>query len=77
MQIIEFYSHSHQGTIAIPNAYPDWHDQPIKVILWRDEPTVNKPPRPIGLARDRFQVSPRFFEELPAELVEAFEGKQP
>lgn len=32
-------------------------------------------PRPIGLAKDRFQVPPAFFDELPEELLNAFEGK--
>jgi hypothetical protein len=31
--------------------------------------------RPIGLAKNRFQLSPEFFEELPEELLNAFEGK--
>lgn len=31
-------------------------------------------PRPIGLAKGRFTVPPEFFEPLPAELVDAFEG---
>ncbi|QTA81027.1 Toxin-antitoxin system type II, antitoxin component, VapB-like [Desulfonema limicola] len=32
-------------------------------------------PRPIGLAKNRFQVPPEFFDELPEELLNAFEGK--
>lgn len=31
-------------------------------------------PRPIGLAKGRITVPPSFFEPLPTELVEAFEG---
>ena len=34
-----------------------------------------KNPRPIGLAKDIFQVPESFFEELPDELLNAFEGK--
>lgn len=32
-------------------------------------------PRPIGLAKDRFQVPETFFEELPTEIADMFEGK--
>ena len=32
-------------------------------------------PRPIGLAREVFEVPPAFFESLPEDLVEAFEGR--
>ena len=30
--------------------------------------------RPIGLARDTFRVPATFFEPLPKDLIEAFEG---
>lgn len=33
-------------------------------------------PRPIGLAKNRFQVPPAFFEELPEEMLNDFEGKE-
>jgi len=33
--------------------------------------------RPVGLAKGHFQVPPDFFEPLPDELVDAFEGKAP
>ena len=32
--------------------------------------------RPVGLAKDRFEVTPAFFEPLPEELLDAFEGRQ-
>ena len=32
-------------------------------------------PRPIGLAREVFEVPPAFFDPLPDDLVEAFEGR--
>lgn len=35
----------------------------------------SKTPRPIGLAKEVFQVPPSFFEPLPEELIEAFEGR--
>lgn len=31
--------------------------------------------RPVGLAKGRFEVPASFFEPLPDDLVEAFEGK--
>ena len=37
-------------------------------------PTRTKP-RPIGLAKGSFTVAETFFEPLPAELIEAFEGR--
>lgn len=32
-------------------------------------------PRPVGLARGEFTVSPEFFDPLPDEFLDAFEGK--
>ncbi len=32
-------------------------------------------PRPIGLARGEFSVSPDFFAPLPEEMQDAFEGR--
>jgi hypothetical protein len=85
MQAIEFNSCATGGLIKIPKNYQDWYGQPITVILLRKESTgpiepksadtASKPPRPIGLAKDKFQVSADFFDELPAELLDAFEGK--
>jgi len=37
--------------------------------------TETKQPRPVGVAKGIFQVPPSFFEELPEELLNAFEGK--
>ncbi len=31
--------------------------------------------RPIGLAKGRFEVPPEFFDPLPDDLLDAFEGK--
>ncbi len=31
--------------------------------------------RPIGLAKGRFEVPPEFFDPLPDELLDAFEGR--
>ena len=31
-------------------------------------------PRPIGLDRDRFKVPDSFFDDLPADVLAAFEG---
>lgn len=59
-------------------------NQPISVILLRQESTLStvekeatkRSHRPIGLAKDEFQVSPHFFDELPEDLLDAFEGKK-
>lgn len=34
-------------------------------------------PRPVGLAKGRFEVPSTFFEPLPDEMLDAFEGKLP
>ena len=33
--------------------------------------------RPVGLAKGQFEVPAAFFEPLPEDLIEAFEGKRP
>ena len=38
-------------------------------------PQTRKEPRPIGLAASSFQVPQSFFDPLPDDLLEAFEGK--
>lgn len=40
----------------------------------RPLPKRRSRPRPIGLERGRFVVGESFFDDLPAELVDAFEG---
>ena len=42
----------------------------------RPLPAPNTKPRPIGLARGRFTVPPSFFEPLPEELLDGFEGRR-
>ncbi|UCF96027.1 MAG: type II toxin-antitoxin system Phd/YefM family antitoxin [Spirochaetaceae bacterium] len=36
---------------------------------------ASESPRPIGLAKGEFSVSPDFFEPLPEEIQKAFEGR--
>lgn len=33
--------------------------------------------RPVGLAKGQLEVPPAFFEPLPDEILDAFEGKEP
>lgn len=47
-------------------------NRPVAEITALPEPTVQ--PRPIGLAKGRFSVPRSFFEPLPDELLDAFEG---
>lgn len=79
MQAIEFETYSEDGIIKIPENYQDWYGNNVKVILLRQEPSATKAytkgSRPIGLAQDKFQVSPLFFDELPEEVLAAFEGQ--
>jgi antitoxin (DNA-binding transcriptional repressor) of toxin-antitoxin stability system len=42
----------------------------------RPLPAPGKKPRPIGLARGQFTVPPSFFEPLPDDLQDAFEGRR-
>lgn len=83
MQAIEFNSSATEGIIKIPEKYKDWYGSVLQVILLRPESTTNsaketttRPSRPIGLAQNQFQVSAHFFDELPEELLEGFEGKK-
>lgn len=48
-------------------------DQPIADL--RPLAPPSKKPRPIGLAKGTFEVPPSFFEPLPDDLLDAFEGK--
>lgn len=41
----------------------------------RPLPPKRKEPRPIGLAKGRFEVGSEFFEPLPDDMLDAFEGK--
>jgi antitoxin (DNA-binding transcriptional repressor) of toxin-antitoxin stability system len=41
----------------------------------RPLPKKPKEPRPIGLAKGKFEVPDSFFEPLPDDLLDLFEGK--
>ena len=43
----------------------------------RPIPLPRKQKRPIGLAKGSFKVPKKFFEPLPAEVLDAFYGKKP
>ncbi len=45
------------------------------IVTLLEQPEKIKNPRPIGLAEGMFQLTSSFFEELPEELLDAFEGK--
>jgi antitoxin (DNA-binding transcriptional repressor) of toxin-antitoxin stability system len=42
----------------------------------RPLPRPRKEKRPIGLARGTFEVPPSFFEPLPEDVVDAFDGRK-
>jgi antitoxin (DNA-binding transcriptional repressor) of toxin-antitoxin stability system len=46
----------------------------VPVAELRAIPQAARKPRPVGLAKGRFRVPPRFFEPLPDDLVAAFRG---
>jgi prevent-host-death family protein len=48
-------------------------NQPIAEL--RPLPRKPRQPRPIGLAKGRFSVPPSFFEPLPDDLLDLFEGR--
>jgi len=41
----------------------------------RPIPAKRRKPRPIGLAKGQFKIPPEFFEPLPDDLLDLFEGK--
>ena len=46
----------------------------VPVAELRAMPQAVHEPRPVGLAKGKFRVPPRFFEPLPDEIVTAFRG---
>lgn len=49
----------------------------IPIAEIRPLPKRRKAKRPIGLAKGQFKVPPEFFEPLPDDLLDAFNGKEP
>lgn len=48
-------------------------NEPVAEI--RPIPPARKKPRPIGLAKGEFTIPPEFFDPLPDDLLDLFEGK--
>ena len=48
----------------------------IPIAEVRALPQAGQQKRPIGLAKGQFKVPPSFFEPLPDDIIEAFEGKE-
>ena len=68
-----------QVTINVPDNLPlatvEKYVQRIEKRLIRKAAIVEfKQPRPIGLAKGEFEVPKTFFEPLPDNLIQAFEG---
>ena len=49
----------------------------IPIAEIRPLPRQRNTKRPMGLAKGKFKVPRAFFEPLPAELIDAFDGKKP
>ena len=49
------------------------HNIPIAEI--RPLPAARSKPRPVGLAKGQVKIKKAFFEPLPDEILDAFEGK--
>jgi prevent-host-death family protein len=47
----------------------------VPVAEIRPLPAEREEPRPIGLAKGEFEIPPEFFEALPQELLDEFDGK--
>lgn len=47
----------------------------VPVAELRAIPLPAKEPRPLGLARGMVEIHPSFFDPLPDDLLDAFEGK--
>ncbi|MBK5102022.1 MAG: type II toxin-antitoxin system Phd/YefM family antitoxin [Desulfobacteraceae bacterium] len=47
----------------------------IPVAEIRPLPSNRKSPRPIGLAKGKFQIPPEFYEPLPPEILGSFYGE--
>jgi len=60
-----------QVTINIPDNLPQAAIQQQA----KQESNISVAQRPIGLAKDTFQVPACFFKPLPDEVLYAFEGK--
>lgn len=39
-------------------------------------PSVPRKPRPLGLAKGKVQIHPRFFDPLPDDIIATFEGRR-
>ena len=62
------------GQVRLPEPVP--YKKCVNVIVTiLEQPEKLKNHRPVGLAKGMFQVSSSFFEELPDELSDLFEGK--
>ena len=48
----------------------------IPIAEVRALPQARHQKRPIGLAKGQFKVPPSFFEPLPDDIIDAFEGKE-
>lgn len=46
----------------------------VPVAELRAIPQATTKPRPVGLAKGKFRVPPRFFDPLPDEILAAFHG---
>jgi len=53
------------------------HNRPVAELKAIPAEAATKPPRPIGLAKGTFTIPASFFDPLPDDLLDAFEGKAP
>jgi antitoxin (DNA-binding transcriptional repressor) of toxin-antitoxin stability system len=49
----------------------------IPIAEIRPLPRARRNKRPLGLAKGKLRLPPRFFEPLPSELIDAFHGQEP
>lgn len=64
----------HQLAVRLPDDFPAGPAEVI-ILAERGAPEEPKRSRPLGLAAGQVVLHPSFFEPLPPEVIDAFEGK--
>lgn len=64
----------HELAVRLPDDFPSGPAEVI-ILVEREAPAVSKQPRPLGLDAGRVIIHPSFFDPLPDDILDAFEGK--
>ncbi|EIJ43245.1 hypothetical protein BegalDRAFT_2394 [Beggiatoa alba B18LD] len=66
------------GILKLQHQLPEYMaEQDVEVVITVHAKPIEHAPkaRPLGLLKGQFQVPATFFEPLPSEILDAFEGK--